>query len=70
MKDNTGMGKLLIGAAVASALALSGWTLTAVANIPKEYTSIEKFEQLRHENREDHKEILEMLRAMHDEDNE
>lgn len=55
---------LLMGVVVTATMALSGWCLNAVANMPKEYVSKDEFKELRLENREDHKEILEVLRKL------
>jgi hypothetical protein len=63
MTNTTWYWKLVVSAALAATLALSGWTLGAIANMPKEYTRLEQFEQLRQENRQDHKEILDILRS-------
>lgn len=53
----TWLWRLLVGITMSSALALSGWAMTTIANIPKEYTPKEEVQQLRKENREDHKEL-------------
>jgi len=58
--------KLLIGLLISISLAVSGWTLNAVANMPKEYVMKDEFKELRSENREDHKEIMELLRGTHE----
>lgn len=63
MKDN-GLKKIMIGALIAGMLAVSGWTLSAIANMPKEYVQKDAFERLRVENREDHKEILTLIREL------
>jgi hypothetical protein len=60
---------IVFSALITIAIALGGWSLSAVANIPKEYaTKIElkhledDTETARKENREDHKEILRLIR--------
>lgn len=65
MKDKTWLWRIMIGACVSSALLVSGWALSAVANMPKEYTSKEELQQLRKENREDHREIIKEIRRLH-----
>lgn len=64
MKDKTGMWRLLVAGAITGTLALSGWTLSAVANMPKEYTTKTAFSELRKENRQDHKEILREIQRL------
>ena len=55
------LNKMIIGAAVAAFMAISGWVLVAVADIPKEYVPKADFHRYQEENREDHKEISEKL---------
>jgi hypothetical protein len=40
------------------------WTLKSVADMPKEYTNKDDFKELRKENREDHKELREMINQL------
>ena len=56
--------RILIGAGVSIAICISGWTLNAVANMPKEYVLRDDFKELRTENREDHKDIMKAIREL------
>jgi hypothetical protein len=62
---STGLWRLVVSGAIAMCFALAGWTLSSIADMPKEYTSKEEFQQLRKENREDHKEIIREIKALH-----
>jgi hypothetical protein len=64
--DLTWLWRIAVSGVIGVSLALGAWTLTSVADMPKEYTSKEEFQQLRKENREDHKEILEEIRTLGD----
>ena len=46
-------------------LGIGAWALNSVADMPKDYTSKEEFNELRKENREDHKEILNQIQKLH-----
>ena len=63
--DLTWLWRIIVGAAVSVSIGLGGWTLSAVANMPKEYILKDDFKDLRKENREDHKQILEQIRKLH-----
>ena len=65
MNDMTWLWRVLVGGVVTITIGMSGWTLNAVANMPKEYSSKEELVRLRTENREDHKEILKEIRELH-----
>jgi len=56
----------LIGAILAIGIALGSWTMKAVANMPKEYTTKQELRELRKENREDHKDILKQIERLLD----
>ena len=58
METSVPVWRLVVAGIISCTIALSGWTLKAVANMPKEYTTKNEFNELRKENREDHKEIL------------
>lgn len=64
---------LMVGALITVCLGVSSWTLNAVANMPKDFVLKEDagvahdllrqaIRDLHSENREDHKEILDLLR--------
>ena len=57
--------RVILGVCLAGCLALGSWTLNAVANMPKEYVNKNDFNELRKENREDHKSILEAIHRLH-----
>jgi hypothetical protein len=66
--DSTWIWRACVSAALALFIGLMGWTLSSVAEMPKEYTTKDDFKQLREENREDHRRILIEIRRLHDED--
>ena len=62
--DKFGLWRILVGAAITVVMALSGWSLNAVANMPKEYVMKDEFTKMRQENRQDHKEIMQEIRKI------
>jgi len=60
-----GLWRLMVAATIAGMMAISGWTLNAVANMPKEYVLKNEFTELRKENRLDHKEIMKEIRKLY-----
>jgi hypothetical protein len=65
-ENNMGVAlwRVILGVCLGACLALGSWTLSAVANIPKEYVQKDDFNQLRKENREDHKDIMNAIRRL------
>jgi hypothetical protein len=63
----TWIWRACVSAALALFIGLMGWTLSSVAEMPKEYTTKEELKELRKENRDDHKEILREIRRLHTE---
>jgi hypothetical protein len=61
----TWIWRACVSAALALFIGLMGWTLSSVAEMPKEYTTKEDFKELRKENREDHRQILEEIKRLH-----
>jgi len=55
---NNTIWRVLVGAVVTLLLGVTSWTISAVANMPKEYTQKGDFAVLQRENREDHREII------------
>jgi len=64
MLKDIGLWRIVVGAILGIMIGLGGWTLNAVANMPKEYTTKEELRELRKENREDHKELLREIRIL------
>jgi hypothetical protein len=58
MTNSTWLWRLIVGGMITGAFGLSAWTTSSVANMPKEYTSKQELQQLRQENRQDHRDIL------------
>ena len=56
--------RVILGFTLTLCLALGGWALSAIADMPKEYVSKDAFESLRTENREDHKDILKAIKEL------
>lgn len=53
---------VVLSLTISMSIALSGWALARVADLPKEYVLKEDFNNFREENRSDHKEIMKILR--------
>ena len=64
MDNSVPIWRLVVAGIISCTIALSGWTLQAVANMPKEYTTKQEFNELRKENRQDHKEILREIQQL------
>ena len=62
--DKFGLWRILVGAAITIVMGLSGWSLNAVANMPKEYVMKDAFTKMQEENRQDHKEIMREIRKI------
>ena len=59
--NHTWIWRTLVSSFLVVAIAVAGWTLSAVANMPKEYTTKEELRELRKENRDDHKELKKLI---------
>lgn len=65
MRNHTQLWRILVAGMITATLAVSGWALNAVANMPKEYVMKDELKELRKENREDHQQILEHIRRLY-----